>query len=89
MGRLSEEEYLIIYDKYSSNMYSNDQSGLPWSSSDRDVHHEHTRKRGTQKYLRESYYNRIECTVATFLGIYVEKTFEQCYLGYHNSQKAK
>ena len=29
MGRLSEEEYLFRYDKYSSNMYSNDQSNLP------------------------------------------------------------
>ena len=71
MGRLSEEEYLIRYDKYSSNMHSNDQSDLPWSSSDRYMHHEHTRKRGTQKYLRESYYYRIECTVATFLAAFM------------------
>ena len=28
MGRLSEEEYLLGYDKHSSNMYSNDQSDL-------------------------------------------------------------
>ena len=29
IGRLFEEEYLLKYDKYSSNMYSNDQSDLP------------------------------------------------------------
>ena len=70
MERLSEEEYLLEYDKYSSNMYSNDKSNLPWSSSDRGVHHEHTRK-GTQKYLRESCYHHIEYTAATFLAAFM------------------
>ena len=68
--RLSEEEYLLGYDKYSSNMYSNDQSDLPWSSSDRDVHHEHMRRRGTRKYLRESCYRRIECIATIFLAAF-------------------
>ena len=29
IGRLSKKEYLLGYDKYSSNMSSNDQSDLP------------------------------------------------------------
>ena len=66
-----EEEYLLGYDKYSSNMYSNNQGDLPRNSSDRDVHHEHTRRRGTQKYLRENCYHRIECTAATFLTAFM------------------
>ena len=52
-------------------MYSNNQGDLPRSSSDRDVHHEHTRRRGTQKYLRENCYHRIECTAATFLAAFM------------------
>ena len=71
MGRLSEEEYLPEYIKYSSNMYSNDQSDFPWNFSDIDMHHEHTRRRGTQKYLKESCYHFIECTAATFLAAFM------------------
>ena len=52
-------------------MYSNNQGDLPRSSSDRDVHHEHTRRRGTQKYLRENCYHRIECTATTFLAAFM------------------
>ena len=63
----SEEEYLLGHDKSSSNVYSRYHSDLPWNSSDRNVHHKHTRRRGTQKYLRESCYHYIECTVAIFL----------------------
>ena len=48
-------------------MYSNNQGDLLRSSSGRDVHHEHTRRRGTQKYLRKSCHHRIEYTAATFL----------------------
>ena len=29
IGKLFEEEYLLRYDKYNSNMYSNDQSDIP------------------------------------------------------------
>ena len=65
--RLFEKEYLLRYNKYNSNKYSNDQTDLPWNSNDWDVHHEHTRRRGTQKYLGESCYHHIECTVASFL----------------------
>ena len=51
-------------------MYSNNQGDLPKNSSDRDVHHEYTR-RGTQKYLRENCYHSIECTAATFLAAFM------------------
>ena len=71
MGRWSEEEYLLGYDKYSSNMHSNNQGDLPRSFGDRDVHHEHTERKGTQKYLRESCYHCIECTAATFLASFM------------------
>ena len=71
MGVWFEEEYLIRHDKYSSNMYLYNQGNLPRSSSDRDMHHEHTRKRGTQKYLKDSCYHPIECTVATFLAVFM------------------
>ena len=71
MERLSEEEYLLGYNKHSSNMYSDDQSDLPWNSNDRDVHHDHTRRRGIQKYLRETCYHRIECTATTFLAAFM------------------
>ena len=67
----SEEEYLFGHDKYSSNMYSRYHSDLPWNSSDRDVHHEHTRMRETQKYLRKSCYHHIECIVTTFLTAFM------------------
>ena len=52
-------------------MYFNNQSDLPRNSIDKDVHHEHTKRRGTQKYLRESCYHRIECTAATFLAAFM------------------
>ena len=48
-------------------MYSNNRGDLPRNSIDRDVYHEHTKRRGTQKYLRENCYYRIECIAATFL----------------------
>ena len=70
-GRWSEEEFLLGYDKYYLNMYFNNQGNLPRSSSDRDVHHGHTGRKGTQKYLRESYYHRIECIAATFLTTFM------------------
>ena len=71
VGGWSEEEYLLRHDKSSSNVYSRYHSDLPWNSSDRDVHHEHTRMRETQKYLRKSCYHHIECTVTTFLTAFM------------------
>ena len=73
MGRQSEEEYLIGQAKHRSNIDPNDQSDLLGSSNDRDVCHKHTRKMGTQKYLRESCYHRIECFVANSLAILMRK----------------
>ena len=54
MGGWFEEEYLLRHDKYSSNMYSSNQGGLPRSSSDKDVHHKRIRMMGTHKYLRKA-----------------------------------
>ena len=71
MGRWSKEEYLLGYDKYNSNMYSNNQCDLLGSSSDKDMHHKCIRMIGTQKYLRESCYHRIECIAATFLAAFM------------------
>ena len=70
-GRRSEEKFLLEYDKYSSNMFSNDESDLYRGSSDRDKPYEHTRRKGTQKYLRKSYYHHIKCTEATFLAAFM------------------
>ena len=47
------------------------QSHLPRSSSDKDVHHERIRMMGIQKYLRESCYHHIECIVVTFLVVFM------------------
>ena len=54
-------------------MYSNNRGDLPRNSSDKNVHHKHTRRKGTQKYLRESCYHRIEYTAATFLTTFMWK----------------
>ena len=69
----SEEVYLLGHDKYNSNMYSNNQGDLLGSSNDKDVHHKYIRMMRTQKYLRESCYHRIECTVTTFLAAFMWK----------------
>ena len=68
MGRQSEEEYLFRQAKHISDIDLNDQSDLLGSSNDRDVCHKHTRKMGTQKYLRKSYHHRIECFVVNSLA---------------------
>ena len=47
------------------------QGDLLGSSSDKDVHHKRIRMMGTQKYLRESCYYRIECIAATFLAAFI------------------
>ena len=52
-------------------MYSNNRGDLPRNSVNRDVHHEHIKKRGTQKYLRERCHHRIKCTTATFLAAFM------------------
>ena len=67
----SKEVYLLGHDKYNLNRYSNNQSDLPRSSSDKDVHHKCIRMMRTQKYLRESCYYRIEYIAATFLAAFM------------------
>ena len=54
-------------------MYSSNQSDPPRSSNDGDVPHEHTRRKKTQKYLKEIYYHHIKCTAATFLATFMWK----------------
>ena len=71
MGGWCEEEYLLGYDNYSSNTYSNYHGDLLGSSNDKNVYHKRIRMMRTQKYLRESCYHRIECTVATFLAAFM------------------
>ena len=55
----SKEEYLIGLAKRRSGIDPNDQSDLPRSSSDRDMHHKRTRNIGTQKNLRENCYTAL------------------------------
>ena len=69
----SKEEYLLGLAKRRSGIDPNDQSNLSRNSSDRDVHHKRTRKMGTQKYLRESCYHSIECSVANSLAALMGK----------------
>ena len=73
MERQSEEEYLLGQAKHRSDIDPNHQSDLPGSSNDRNVRHKRTRKMGTQKYLRESCYHRIEYSVANSLVALMRK----------------
>ena len=73
MGRQSEEEYLLGQAKHRSDIDLNNQSDFPGSSNDRDVRHKRIRKMGTQKYLRENCYHRIECSVANSLTALMRK----------------
>ena len=73
MGRQSKEEYLLRQAKHRSNIDPNDQSDLLGNSNDRNVHHKHTRKMGTQKYLKESCYHRIKYSVANSLTALMRK----------------
>ena len=73
MGRQSEEEYLLGQAKHRSDIDPNDQSDLPGSSNDRDMHHKRTRKMETQKYLRESCYHRIEYSIVNSLVALMRK----------------
>ena len=50
-------------------MWSAIESNVPGDSIDNDTHHESTGQRGTMKYLRESCYHRIECSVANSLTV--------------------
>ena len=71
MGRWSKKEHLLGYNKYSSNMYSNNQGDLSGNSSDKDMHHERIKMKKAQKYLVESCYHRIEYTTTTFMAAFM------------------
>ena len=73
MGRQSEEEYFLEQAKHISDIDPNDQSDLPGNSSDKDVRHKRTINMGTQKDLRESCYDRIECSVTNSLAALMRK----------------
>ena len=72
MGRWSEETLLLGLAKNRSNTDPNDQGDLLGSLSDKDVPQKMYKREGNpKKYLRESYYHCIECTIATFLTIFM------------------
>ena len=48
-------------------------SNIQGNSIDKDTHHEGTGQRETMKYLRESCYHRIECSVANSLVTLMRK----------------
>ena len=43
------------------------------SSIDEDMLYERTGQMGAEKYLRKSYYHRIECSVVNFLAVLMKK----------------
>ena len=71
MQRWFEEGHLLGYDKYSSNIYSNNQGDLLGNSSNKDMHHERIRMKETQNYLVESCYYHIECIATTFFAAFM------------------
>ena len=73
MGRQSKEEHLLRQAKHRLDVNSNDQSDFLGNSNDKDVHHKRTRKMGTRKYLRESCYHCIECSVTNSLATLISK----------------
>ena len=48
-------------------------SNVPGDSVDKDMHHESTEQRKAMKYLKESCYHRIECSVANSLAVLMKK----------------
>ena len=48
-------------------------SKIPGDSIEKDIHHESTGQRKAMKYLRESCYNYIECSVANSLATLMKK----------------
>ena len=72
-GRYSKEEDLLGPAKNRSNTDLNDQSDLPVRFNDKNIPHKHMRGKKTQKYLKESYYHRIECSVVNSLATLMRK----------------
>ena len=54
-------------------VWSTIRGNVPGDSIDEDTHHESTGQREAIKYQRESYYHRIECSVANFLAALMRK----------------
>ena len=67
----SEERLQLRYDKDSSSTYFSNLGNPPRSSNNRNVSYERARRKGTQKYLRESCYHHIKCTTAIFLTAFM------------------
>ena len=49
------------------------QSNIPENSINKDMHYEGTKQMGAEKYLRESYYHRIEYSVTNSLATLMRK----------------
>ena len=60
-------------NKHRSNIYPIVQSDLPRNSTDSDMHYERAGEMRAQKYLRESCYHCIECSVANSLTVLMRK----------------
>ena len=67
----SKEEYLLGQAKHRSNAYPFIQSDLLGNSTAKGVRYEHTGRMGVRKYLKKSYYHRIECPAANFLATFI------------------
>ena len=70
-GRRSEEEFLLGYDRYRSDVYFNDESNLRRSPSDGTCLINIREGRESKKYLKKSCYFRIEWSAAIFLAAFM------------------
>ena len=71
MGGNPRRKFSSDMMKIVHNMYSICQPNPPESSNKRDIFHEHTRMKETQKYPRESCHHRVKCTATTFLTTFM------------------
>ena len=67
-GKYAKEEYLLSKRSGGQKVYSIIQGDVPGSSINEDMLCEHTGQMGAEKYLKESYHHRIECSVANSLA---------------------
>ena len=64
------------------------QNDIPGNSIDKDMYYEHTGQMGAEKYLRESCYHHIECSVANSLAMLIRKWYlNSCFQPYSYSPK--
>ena len=59
--------------KHKSIGYPIIQGDIPGSSTNKDVHYERTGGMGAKKYIRESCYHRIECSITNSLAALMRK----------------